>query len=116
MTTLTEIRKALRGLADPAKAAGFQRFFKTGPGEYGEGDRFLGLTVPQVRSLVRRFHPADPAILSGLLRSPFHEERLLGLLLLVERHRRGTERDRDAAHRLYGQRFPPANNPDLAET
>ena len=80
MTKLVEIRKAVRALAHPTRAEGLQRFFKTGPGEYGEGDRFLGLTVPQVRMLVRRFHPADFAVIPGLVRSPFHEERLLGLL------------------------------------
>src|SRR5689334_7469021 len=101
MTFVAEVRKALRDLADPARAAGLQRFFKTGPGEYGEGDRFLGLTVPQVRLLVRRFHPADFAALPELLRSPHHEERLLGLLLLVERCRKGSEADRDSAYRVY---------------
>jgi 3-methyladenine DNA glycosylase AlkD len=115
MTDVAEIRKALRAAADPAKAEVFRRFFKTGPGEYGEGDRFLGLTVPQVRALVRRFHPADFAAIPELLRSPWHEERLLGLLLLVERYRRGSDADRRAAHRLYRKSFPAINNWDLVD-
>jgi hypothetical protein len=115
MTTLVEIRKAVRALAHPTRAEGFRRFFKTGPGEYGEGDRFLGLTVPQVRSLVRRFHPADFTLIPGLVRSPFHEERLLGLLLLVERCRRGSETDRRDAYRLYVRSFPRINNWDLVD-
>lgn len=115
MTNVAEVRKALRALADPARAAVCRRFFKTGPGEYGEGDRFLGLTVPQVRALVRRFHPADFAAIPRLLRSPFHEERLLGLLLMVERYRRGSEADRATACRLYRRSFSRINSWDLVD-
>jgi 3-methyladenine DNA glycosylase AlkD len=110
-----EIRAAVRALADPARAAILQRFFKTGPGEYGEGDRFLGLTVPQVRRLVRRFHPVEWAEFPPLLGSPFHEERLLGLLLLVERYRRGTPAERERTHRLYLKSLPFINNWDLVD-
>ncbi|HVR87781.1 MAG TPA: DNA alkylation repair protein, partial [Planctomycetota bacterium] len=95
MSDLRAIRKAVRDLADPKRAAVLQGFFKTGPGGYGEGDRFLGLTVPQVRSLLRRFHPAGDAVLRDLLRSPIHEERLLALLLLVERYRKGSTPERN---------------------
>lgn len=115
MSFVAEVREALRGLADPTRAAVLRRFFKTGPGEYGEGDRFLGLTVPQVRLLVRRFHPAEFADLPELLRSPDHEERLLGLLLIVERCRKGSEADRNAAYRLYVKHFPHINNWDLVD-
>ena len=113
--TPPELRAAVRALADPARAANLRSFFKTGPGEYGEGDRFLGLTVPQVRGLLRRFHPVDFAALPAILRSPFHEERLLGLLLLVERYRKGTDADRDRAHRLYWKSLPHINNWDLVD-
>jgi 3-methyladenine DNA glycosylase AlkD len=109
------MRRALRGLADPARAAILQRFFKTGPGEYGEGDRFLGLTVPQVRALVRRFHPADFAALPEIIASPMHEERLLGLLLLVARYEKGTEAERDRAYRLYLKSFSHIDNWDLVD-
>lgn len=110
------MQQAVRALGRPARAAGLQRFFKTGPGDYGEGDRFLGLTVPQVRSLARRFHPADFAAIAAILRSPFHEERLLGLLLLVERYREGSESDRAAAYRLYCRSFRSVNNWDLVDS
>ena len=115
MTKVAELRNAVRKLGRPARAKILQGFFKTGPGEYGEGDRFLGLTVPQVRSLVRRFHPADFPAIAGILRSPWHEERLLGLLLLVERCRRGTDADRRAAYGLYCRSFPRINNWDLVD-
>jgi 3-methyladenine DNA glycosylase AlkD len=113
--TPSEFREAVRALADPARAAILQGFFKTGPGEYGEGDRFLGLTVPQVRGLVRRFHPADFGAIASLVASPFHEERLLALLLLVERYRRGTEAERDRAYRVYWSSLPHINNWDLVD-
>jgi 3-methyladenine DNA glycosylase AlkD len=110
-----EMRAALRALADADRAAVLQKFFKTGPGEYGDGDRFLGLTVPQVRGLVRRFHPADFDAIAAFVGSPFHEERLLALLLLVERYRKGSEEERARAHRLYWKSLPHINNWDLVD-
>ena len=115
MGTPAKFRDAMRELADPARAAILQKFFKTGPGEYGEGDRFLGLTVPQVRSLVRRFHPADFDAIEAFVASPFHEDRLLALLLLVERYRKGSEAERARAHRLYWKCLPRINNWDLVD-
>ncbi len=73
----------LEGEADLDKAAFLQRFFKTGPGEYGHGDVFLGITVPRVRFLVRPFRGLSPEEAVTLLLSPFHEIRLAGLVLLV---------------------------------
>ncbi len=115
MTKVPEIRRAVRALGDPRRAAALQGFFKTGPGEYGQGDVFLGLRVPQTRSLIRRFHPADDAAIEGLLQSPIHEERLLALLLLVERYRRGTPEARDRAFALYVRNFERINNWDLVD-
>jgi len=102
----------MRALAAPKRATALRGYFKTGPGEYGEGDQFIGLTVPQVRGLVRRFRPAGDDAISALLRSPIHEERLLALLLLVDRYERG---DRDAAYRLYVKSFARINNWDLVD-
>ena len=113
--TPSELRAAVRSQAKPGRAAALETFFKTGPGEYGEGDRFLGLTVPQVRRLVRRFHPVDFDAIAALVASPYHEERLLALLLLVERYRKGTDADRARAHRLYLKSLPHINNWDLVD-
>ena len=110
-----EIRKALHALADPRRAKILQGFFKTGPGQYGEGDRFLGLTVPRIRELVRRFHPADFAELPPLLASPLHEERLLALFFLVRRYQEGSDADRAKAFRLYVKSFGRINNWDLVD-
>ncbi len=115
MTKIAEIRNAVQALADPKRAAVLQGFFKTGPGEYGEGDVFFGLTVPQTRSLIRRFHPADDAAITGLLRSRIHEERLLALLLLVERYKKGSEADRDRVFAVYVKNFDRINNWDLVD-
>jgi 3-methyladenine DNA glycosylase AlkD len=87
-----DVRKALAEAADPADAEFLQRFFKTGPGQYGEGDVFIGVRVPATRAVVRRFRGSPPAGLDLdqidiLLDSPVHEHRLAGLLLLVAGYR-----------------------------
>jgi 3-methyladenine DNA glycosylase AlkD len=115
-TTAGGLVAALRAAARPGDAAVLQRFFKTGPGEYGEGDVFLGVRVPAIRRIVRA-HRADaglPAI-RGLLASLYHEARLLGLLLLVERFRRGSARERVAIFRLYLASTDRINNWDLVD-
>lgn len=83
----------LQVLANPEIAAHSQRFFRTGPGQYGEGDRFLGIRVPAVRRLIPRFRALPLAGILQALRSPWHEQRLLALLLLVDRYgRAGAEK------------------------
>lgn len=78
------IMQELARAADPKKAAFFPRFFKAGPGEYAEGDRFLGVTVPHQRQIARRHRDAPLAELEVLVRSPIHEHRLTGFLILTE--------------------------------
>ena len=85
MTTAREIISTLQSMADDRQRIILSRFFKTGKGQYGEGDKFLGLKVPQTRSIVKMARgnvPLDE--ISSLLHSPWHEARLCGLLLLVE--------------------------------
>ena len=75
---------AMLAHADPAQVAGLERFFKTGPGQYGEGDKFLGIKVPVTREVVRRcWREVDFAQLDECLASEYHEVRLAGLLALV---------------------------------
>ncbi len=95
-TSAGDVRAALDALADPAAAAQLRRFFKTGPGEYGEGDEFVGLRVPQTRAVVRRFRALPITEARALLDSPIHEHRLAGLLILADRF----ARDRDARDRI----------------
>ena len=75
--TLDALRSRLRGLADPDDARDLQRFFTTGPGQYGEGDLFLGIRVPVLRRLANEAAALPLEDAEELLRSPRHEERLL---------------------------------------
>jgi len=113
--TLPQLRQALRAAARPGDAEAAQRFFKTGPGEYGEGDVFLGVRVPEVRRLVRQTDETAWDDLLELIRSPIHEERLLGLLALVQRFERGDGRVRQKIFRRYLRETKFINNWDLVD-
>lgn len=111
------LRARLRALADPKQIAILQRFFKTGPGEYGEGDVFIGVKVPQIRALVREHKGFELASAAALLASSVHEERMLALLLLVRRF----ERSEDAGERrriydLYLSSTAHIDNWDLVDS
>jgi len=92
-----------------------QRFFKTGPGEYGEGDRFIGVTLPVIRSVSREFRGTAIAELQKLLRSPVHEERTLALLMLVDAFKAGDEPTRRRIYDLYLSNTRFINNWDLVD-
>jgi len=83
MSTLTNLRKELKSKANPKRAKSSQRFFKTGKGEYGEGDRFLGVVVLETRKIAQRYKDLGFKDLRTLLKSKVHEERLAALLILV---------------------------------
>lgn len=111
-----QARAALRRHADPDRAVGLRRFFKTGPGEYAEGDRFLGVTVPVTRKVARDFRSLGLSELRSLLGSPFHEERLLALLILVDRFlRANSAKERAGLLRFYLGRLGAVNNWDLVD-
>ncbi len=111
-----DVLKVLHALADPARAAAQQRYFKTGPGEYGHGDRFLGLTVPQVRAQARAFRTLALKEVVKLLRSPFNEARLLALLILVHRFERGAAAERQTVFDTYMRERRWVNNWNLVDT
>ncbi len=113
--TLAAIRAELHELADPVRGVHSQRFFKTGPGQYGEGDKFLGLTVPVMRTLVRKYRGLDDASTLELLSSPWHEERLVALMIFVEGYDRGDDYRRDLIHRAYLANTRHINNWDLVD-
>jgi len=113
--TVAGIRAELRELADPLRATHSLRFFRTGPGEYGEGDKFLGLAVPELRKLVRKYRGLDDDAALELLASPWHEERLAALLLLVDGYKRGDERRRQRIHSAYLANARWINNWDLVD-
>jgi 3-methyladenine DNA glycosylase AlkD len=113
--TATAIRARLREHSNPATAAVLQRFFKTGPGEYGEGDQFLGLKVPTIRGVCRECRGTPLSEVRKLLRSPIHEERSLALFLLVDAFERGNDDDRRRIYRFYLDHTSCINNWDLVD-
>jgi 3-methyladenine DNA glycosylase AlkD len=92
-----------------------QWFFKTGPGQYGEGDRFLGVRVPELRKFARQFGSLRLPGVASLLRSKYHEERLLALLILVRQYGRGDDDEREPILRFYLDHLRFINNWDLVD-
>lgn len=113
--TPADLESRLVELADPAIASQSARFFKTGPGEYGAGDRFRGIRVPALRALVKPARTLSTSDCAHLLHSPWHEDRLLALLLLVDRFRRGKLDERAAIHHVYLDNTRYINNWDLVD-
>jgi 3-methyladenine DNA glycosylase AlkD len=113
--TAPEIHKHLKKLANPDKAKILQGFFKTGPGEYGEGDRFLGIVVPVIRKLVKQYKDTHVGEVGKLLKSAIHEERLLSLLLLVRKFEKGDDGLRKRIYDLYVKSTKYINNWDLVD-
>jgi 3-methyladenine DNA glycosylase AlkD len=113
--SLSFLRRRLRRFAQPARAKLVAGYFKTGVGEYGEGDKFLGATMPQIRSVVREGQTLSLADAARLLDSPWHEERMLAILILVRRFERGTPAERDRIFDLYMRRRRRINNWDLVD-
>jgi 3-methyladenine DNA glycosylase AlkD len=118
MNQVADVQNALREMADPGNAAHLSRFFKTGPGDYAEGDRFLGVTVPQVRGVAQRFRNLTPEAIRTLSASPYHEERFCALVVLTERYRRARgDAERRASWDLYRELLDAGgiNNWDLVD-
>jgi 3-methyladenine DNA glycosylase AlkD len=111
-----EIRANLRLLADPNIALHSQRFFKTGSGEYGEGDKFLGIRVPVIRKQVKKYSSATIEDAKALLKSEFHEERLFALLFLVAMYSTGDESKQKEVFECYLNNTQYVNNWDLVDT
>ena len=110
-----DIQAALRELANPNIAGPSQQFFKTGEGEYGAGDQFLGIRVPNIRKIARRFREAPFTAMKTVLRSKYHEERLCALFLLVHRYQRGDEAQRREVFDHYLANTKYVNNWDLVD-
>jgi 3-methyladenine DNA glycosylase AlkD len=113
---LNSVRRDLKKVARPERAKSNAWFFKTGPGEYGADDRFLGVTVPQLRSIAREYRDMPLKYVVKLLRSPWHEERLLALLIMVGQYARSDKPTRQAIHQLYLRNTKSINNWDLVDS
>lgn len=112
---LSDIRKALEKVADPTKAAFFPRFFKAGKGEYAEGDRFLGVTVPQQRSIAKQFRETPLKTIEEMLADPMHEMRLTALLILDLQFQKASADERKAIVDFYLRHLDGVNNWDLVD-
>lgn len=113
--TVLRIRQELRRLGRPGKAKVLQGFFKTGPGEYGEGDVFIGVTVPEIRQLAKKYESLSLSEIRLLLRSAIHEERLLALILLVDQYRQANNAHRKKIYDFYIRSTRHINNWDLVD-
>ena len=111
-----EIISHLENLADSEIATHSQRFFKTGKGEYGYGDKFLGIRVPILRKLAKLFQDVSEAEIKKLLKSEYHEVRLFSLLILVDQFSRGSEDEKELIYNLYLKHTKYINNWDLVDT
>ncbi len=112
---ISEIKTRLKELGSPEDALFLQRFFKTAPGQYGHGDIFIGVRVPNTRRLLREYRGLTADDVMPLLRSPVHEERLFALLALVRSFETGDEATRERVYRLYLDHTEWINNWDLVD-
>ena len=113
---LDQVKQTLESLGNPDIAEHSQRFFKTGPGEYGEGDIFRGIRVPVLRQTAKKFKLLSIQHTTELLHSPFHEDRLTALLIFVLKYQKGTEADKQAIYDTYLENTRFINNWDLVDS
>ncbi|OGG03543.1 DNA alkylation repair protein [Candidatus Gottesmanbacteria bacterium RBG_16_37_8] len=112
---LDKLVRDLNKLKNPQKAKLLARFFKTGKGEYGEGDIFFGLTVPQQRSIAKRYSDLTVPDLQELIDSPIHEYRLISLLIIVEKYKKGNFKEKEKIVDFYLKNTSQINNWDLVD-
>jgi 3-methyladenine DNA glycosylase AlkD len=116
VTSVKQIQSDLQKLASKEDARQLQRFFKTGKGQYGEGDLFLGIRVPVLRNLAKQYNGLSLEDIARLLRSKFHEERMFALILMAHHYRKGNSSEKEAAYQLYLSHTKYVNNWDLVDT
>lgn len=116
VTTAQEITEALKALGNPDKAKHLSRFFKTGKGQYGEGDLFMGITVPEQRNIAKKYLYTDFEDLASLIDSPYHEVRLTALLIVVYKFEKTKSPDlRSQCVDFYLRHTRYINNWDLVD-
>ncbi len=116
MSKKSEVVRQLKQHINPEKAAFFPRFFKTGPGEYGEGDKFLGVIVPNQRKIAKQFRDLPEAEIIKLLDDKYHECRLTAVLIMVEQYQRGDDAQKQSIVDLYLKKIDRINNWDLVDS
>lgn len=113
---LNQLKQTLESLGNPEIAHHSQRFFKTGPGEYGEGDVFRGIRVPVLRQTAKKFKSLSLEDTTTLLHSDFHEDRLIALLIFVLKYQKGTEVEKQSIYDIYLSNTLYINNWDLVDS
>src|SRR3989344_5585969 len=112
---LQNLKKELRKYSNKQKAKFYPRFFKAGPGEYAEGDKFIGVTVPNSRLVAKKYKDLPLPEIQKLLKSEIHEERLVALLILVNQFKNGIEKIREKVFNFYLNNTKYINNWDLVD-
>ena len=116
MTTAADIKKALAKESSPEKALKSMWFFKTGKGEYGAHDQFIGVTVPEQRKIAKQFSDAPLSVIEQLLKSKIHEHRLTALILLTDRFPKSDSAVKRELYDFYMSHTSAINNWDLVDT
>jgi len=112
---LKNLRKVIRDSANEKQAKTMQWFFKTGKGEYGEGDIFVGIKVPVQRQIAKKFLDLENQDLKILLNSKIHEERLIALLILVDKYQKANDKGKERVYKFYLSSSKKINNWDLVD-
>ena len=112
----SDIQEALRDISNSEIASHSHRFFKTGKGEYGEEDKFLGIRVPEIRKIARRYKKLSLGEVEKLLQSDWHEDRLCALIILSNRAKQADEDELESIVKLYLENTQHINNWDLVDT
>jgi len=115
MSSLIQLKKELKNLAKPKQAKILQRFFKTGPGEYGEGDVFLGIKMPIQRKVEEKYLNLSVSDLQKLLKDQIHEYRMVGLLILVGKYKQAGLKEKKELFNFYLKNTRNINNWDLVD-
>lgn len=115
MPSLAQLKKELKKLSNPKQAKILQRFFKTKKGEYGEGDIFLGVSVPKQRKTANKFQTLPLEDLEELLNSKIHEHRMTALFILIKQYEKAGEREKKAIFDFYLKNTKNINNWDLVD-
>jgi 3-methyladenine DNA glycosylase AlkD len=113
--TLAALKREVNAMRDPQRGRFLQSFFRTSPGQYAEGDKMLGLTVPACRLIARAFRDLPLIDIETLLASEWHECRSIALMLLTDQHKRGTLEQQAELHRFYLDHLAGVNNWDLVD-
>lgn len=116
MSTATQVKNKLSEFINSEKAAFFPRFFKTGKGEYGEGDKFMGVTVPNQRIVAKKFKTLSLNEIETLLYDPIHECRLTSILILVLQFEKGNDAEKKLIYDFYLKHIGQVNNWDLVDS